>query len=218
MPTRPKRPPKKPVPMAFEPAAPERERKKPGAPSTEGLSALERAFLLAYLTGAPGVRGNAIGAAREAGYSDANTGVGTRLTRRPTIRAAIDGWYRKHDVTADRVLAEMARVGFSDIRDTAAAKELQDVDDHVGPAVQEWTEYTRVDLAGVEHRTRRVKLHPKFPALEAMGRHLKLFPSIHGTGGEQPRVAVFILNGIPEGKFRAAAAKLAQRALEGNGA
>lgn len=215
----------KPAAAAAAPPADPVETSKTGGRREGKLTVRERAFVHAYLAGPSGVRSNATAAARMAGYSDAGGGVGSSLTSRPHIRAAIAAWLRKHEITTDRVLAELARIGFSDMRDFAAwgpdgvtLRASAERGDEAAPAVAEVTEHrTRTTTekgAVVENRQLRFKLHNKVAALIALGRYLKLFPSIHGEGSTQPRVAVIMMNGIQEGKFREAAAKLAQKRLD----
>ena len=65
--------------------------------------------------------GNATQAAKDAGYSAKSAhGKGNELLKRPSVKAAIDAArsriVRKFKVSAERIVEEMAVVGFSDIR------------------------------------------------------------------------------------------------------
>ncbi|HBL23922.1 MAG TPA: terminase small subunit [Deltaproteobacteria bacterium] len=81
------------------------------------LSAKQQLFILEYL-----VDKNATQAAIRAGYSKRTAGaIGTEHLHKPHIRAAIDAEIEKQKAritfTADQVLEELARVGFSDMKD-----------------------------------------------------------------------------------------------------
>lgn len=79
-----------------------------------------RAFVQNYTSGPPGVRGVGTRAAIAAGYKP--TGAGTearRLLKNVRIHAEIERALTKPNVTADRVLAEIASMAFADMRDYA---------------------------------------------------------------------------------------------------
>jgi phage terminase small subunit len=85
-------------------------------PDTETLSPKEMIFVREYLIDANGTR-----AAIAAGYAEKSAHVASsRLLKKDKIQAALSAQAakiaKKLDITAEKVLAEYARIGFSDIR------------------------------------------------------------------------------------------------------
>ncbi len=129
---------------------------------------------------------NASRAARAAGYSPKTAGViGHDLLKNPKIRDQIAKAMQKRaertQVTQDRVVKELARIAFSDIRsfvrwsgqgveilpsytltddDAACVSEVSQVDTQYGTTI-------------------KFKLHDKKSALEMLGRHLGMFVEKH---------------------------------------
>ena len=107
------------------------------------------------------------------------------LRRRQSLAAA------RADVTADRVLAELARIGFSDVRELERFREsgrLEDLSDNAAAAVQELTveEVTHGRGGAAERGVRiRYKLHPKLAALEALAKHLGIYQEISAPWAER---------------------------------
>jgi phage terminase small subunit len=101
--------------------------------------------------------------------------VRTALARRRELAAS------RAAVTADRVLAELARIGFADLsvyEELLDGGELSDLPSGAAAALSEVTVDTYQDGRGAgarEVRRVRLKLHPKLAALEALGKHLGLF-------------------------------------------
>jgi phage terminase small subunit len=128
---------------------------------------------------------NATAAAQRAGYSDPNWG--RALLTKPNVADKIAERQRdrqiRTEVTQDRVVLELARLGFSDVR------KLFDADGNLlpmnawpedtAPAVssvkvrQEWT--TDEDGNKVKETVKEVRLWDKNSALEKIGKHLGLF-------------------------------------------
>lgn len=131
-------------------------------------------------------------AAIRAGYS-AKTAeqIGCQLLRKPQVKLAVEAAMQarsqRTEITADRVLQEYALLAFADMADY-----LRFADDGnvyldwsnlpegatrvVGEVVQDvYTEGRGED--GREVKRTRFKLHPKLPALEALAKHLLLFPN-----------------------------------------
>ena len=122
-------------------------------------------------------------AAKRAGYSPKTAKQrGHELLQDPRVRSRIqalmDRRSKRTDVTADRVLQELASLGFANIQD------LYDDDGQLLPphrlprelaaAVEEVTE----EIVGTgENQTRRwrYKIAGKKPPLELLGKHLRLF-------------------------------------------
>lgn len=160
------------------------------------LTAKQRAFVREYL-----IDLNATQAAIRAGYSaDTAEQGGAQLYRNIKVRAAIDAAMkiRSHrtDVTADRVLHELAKIGFADIRkavtwqtsliteednpdggDVAVIKHVvtntvqlvgsEDIDDDTAAAISEISQTAQGGM--------KIKLHDKRAALVDIGRHLGMF-------------------------------------------
>ncbi len=150
-----------------------------GRPRT-GLNRRQENFIAEYL-----VDFNAARAARAAGYSGRNAGY--RLLRDERIRARIERVQEKRRadarVRADRVIAELADIAFSDIRDYA---DFDDRGVRLKPSHSISADAARA-IAEIRSQPGEkgprivVKLHDKRQALVALARHLGLFS--HGGGG-----------------------------------
>jgi len=148
----------------------------------DALTLRQRAFLLSYLSGPPGIRGNALAAARDAGYSTKSRAAGAQILDTPVVKAKIDDYCVALDVRPARVLAELARIGFSDLRDVASwngtvtLKASTEIPDHAASAIAE--------VRDTEHGV-AIKLHDKLGALREMVKILKLAeeepPPVGGT-------------------------------------
>jgi phage terminase small subunit len=133
------------------------------------LNKRHRKFLAEYL-----VDLNATQAAIRAGYQARNADAHSyRLLRRPDIAAALEqALATRRDtmqVTAERVLLEYARIGFSDIRRVAdwgpegmifRSKEM--LDDHAAAAIAEIVPSSNGKASG------KIKLYDKKAALDAL--------------------------------------------------
>jgi phage terminase small subunit len=139
-------------------------------------------FIRHYLAGAEGVRGNATQAAIAAGYTTkAARQQATWLLSRPAIQRAIATYHDKADVKAGRVLEELKRIGFSDLRDYVTwgpggitLRASSELTPEQAAAVAEVAEHeTVIPTKGGEpiiRRTVRIKLHPKPAALQDLAR------------------------------------------------
>ena len=141
---------------------------------------------------------NAQAAARRAGYSAGNKDH-ARLARTPEVAAAIAAAMaersRRTGITADAVLAELARIGFSNMLDYMRVGEtgelvvdLSTLDRDKAAAIAEITvedlkDSRRAD-AGERQRI-RFKLLDKRGALVDLGKHLGVFRD--GPRGPAPR-------------------------------
>lgn len=152
------------------------------------LNAKQQAFVREYL-----VDLNATQAAIRAGYSQRTAEQqGSRLLRNVQIAAAIqealDARARRTEVTADRVIAELAAIAFSDVTDFASWSEDGELSmlasDELSPeaaaAIREvysTTSTVTFGDSGDERSTtyKKVKQHDKMKALELLGRHLGMF-------------------------------------------
>lgn len=125
---------------------------------------------------------NATQAAIRAGYS-AKTAQeqGSRLLSNVMVAAAIKAKQvelaAKHDVTVERIIAELARIGFSDMRklmtwgpDGVKLKSSDELSDDEALAIAEVSETTTKDGGSL-----KLKVHDKRAALVDLGKHLGMF-------------------------------------------
>ena len=130
---------------------------------------------------------NATRAAIRTGYSANSAHVtGSRLLSDAKIMAAIEAGRaklaKKLEITQERILNEMAKIGFSDIRklfnDTGALKRVEELDDDAVGCISSIEVVTKrvpgSDENEVEH-TAKIKLWDKGSALLNMGKHLGMF-------------------------------------------
>jgi phage terminase small subunit len=125
---------------------------------------------------------NATAAAKRAGYSVRSAkDHGYRLLHNPAIAAAVakaqDKRTARTQVSADRVVTELAKVAFGDPRRLLSwgpggvvLRDSSELTEAEAALVSEVSE-TRTATGG----TRKVKLHCKLAALNALGKHLGLF-------------------------------------------
>src|SRR5690242_14169496 len=142
-------------------------------PSPTALTECQRAFVREYLSGV-----NATEAARRAGYSSASASrIAYALLRHPQVAALIEeGNERraeKRRVTADRVVEELGRMAFANIRDyvdwDSVGVRLRDkslLDPEETAAIAD------VEPKGTNGKFTRLKLYDKLAALNALARHL----------------------------------------------
>ena len=142
---------------------------------------------------------NASAALRRAGFSARSTGQMSRIMRAPEVAAAIRAGMaersRRTGITADAVLVELARIGFSNMLDYMRVGEtgelvvdLSTLDRDKAAAIAEITvedlkDRRRAD-AGERQRI-RFKLLDKRGALVDLGKHLGVFRD--GPRGPAPR-------------------------------
>lgn len=127
---------------------------------------------------------NATQSAIRAGYSqDSAKQIGSDCLSKHAIQDEIERLQKirseRTAITADRVLNELAKIAFADIKNVSSwdektgkvkVKSSQDLRDIETAAIQEVSD--RVNLYG---RSIKVKMHDKKGALELLGRHLALF-------------------------------------------
>jgi phage terminase small subunit len=157
------------------------------------LTAKQKRFIEEYL-----IDLNATQAAIRAGYSpDTAKSIGSENLTKPDIRARIDQAMaersKRTGVNADRVLQELARIGFAritDIMDPATAKIKENASDDDLACIQS------VKIKPNEWGTEReVKLCDKKAALELLGRHLGMWNDKLDLKGVE---GVVIVNDIPK--------------------
>ena len=148
------------------------------------LTAKQAAFVREYL-----IDLNATQAAIRAGYSKRTAGqIGEENLRKPEIAAelkkAMDERAARTEITADRVLAELAKIGFADIRKVftpgGGLLPPSDMDDETAASVASVEVVTKRlpgtdgEEAEVEY-VHKIKAWDKLGALTQLGRHLGLF-------------------------------------------
>jgi phage terminase small subunit len=148
-----------------------------------GLTPKQSIFVKEYL-----IDLNATQAAIRAGYSEKTAySIGEENLKKPVIAAAIQEAMDKRgtrtEITADRVLEEIAKLAFFDPRKffnpDGSPIPIQDLDDNTAMAlsgidVLEEYEGSGKDRVFVGY-TKKFKLSDKKASLELLGRHLKLF-------------------------------------------
>lgn len=133
---------------------------------------------------------NAAAAARRAGYSERTADrIGHENLRKPEIAAAVSEAQadraRRTEITQDRVLQELARIGFADIRrvmewdrESVRFVPSAELGDDAALAIAEVSSETKTFTgdAGTEVTVKlRMKLCDKLGALEKLGKHLGMF-------------------------------------------
>lgn len=118
-------------------------------------------------------------AATRAGYSAKTAeAAGCRLFKDVKIQSAIQAEMNKRatrtEITADRVLQEIARLAFANLQDfyneNGSLKEIKDLPREVAAALSS-TKINLTEACAVQE----IKLHDKKGSLELLGKHLKLF-------------------------------------------
>lgn len=152
---------------------------------TDTLTAKQALFVEEYL-----VDLNATQAAIRAGYSEKTADViGCENLGKPNIQSAIQGAMaarsERTNITQDRVLQELARLGFSDLRKTmtegGALLDPQDWDDDTAASISAievvttYTGETDEDGRKVPEYTRKIKTWDKNAALEKLAKHLGMY-------------------------------------------
>ncbi|MDQ7794136.1 MAG: terminase small subunit [bacterium] len=159
-----------------------------GKGKNERLTPKQQAFVQEYL-----VDLNATQACIRAGYSQRNADkIGSQLLGNPRVAAGIQQALkrreRRTEVTADRVLKELARLAMSDMRqlmswgpEGVSLRESSELSDDAAAAVAEVAEVKTLHGGSL-----KLKLHSKERALELLARHLGLIVDrreLTGPGG-----------------------------------
>ncbi len=179
------------MPGGADPGAADGDRMSPTRPTTRatGLTPRQAAFVAEYL-----VDLNATQAAIRAGYSARTAEVqGPRLLGNVRVAAAIGQATTRRltrlEVQGDRVVAELARLGFSDIR------RVFDAEGRLLPP-RAWPDDLAAAIASIEvvtttvpgskpvavEHVAKIKLWDKPKALELLGRHAGIFPDAGARG------------------------------------
>lgn len=150
------------------------------------LNPKQQRFVAEYL-----VDLNATQAAIRAGYSAKTAQVqGSRLLTNAMVAVAVEKAMEargsRTSVTADKVIKELARIGFSDMRrlmewgpDGVRLLSSEELTEDDALCVAEVTETTTKDGGSI-----KLKVHDKRAALVDLGRHLGLFVDKHEHAGK----------------------------------
>lgn len=165
------------------------------------LAATKRRYDVFVKCLAAGMFQNGTQAAIEAGYKPSRASdQAMRLCRNEYVKAEIVRLKAilaaKHDITAERIVKEYAKVGFTNMEDFT-----QDSDD--GLTLKDLASIGRDNMAAVEsvkitttterdgrgrpmrtHRTTQFKLYSKLNALDALGKHLGIFEADNTQRGQ----------------------------------
>jgi phage terminase small subunit len=148
------------------------------------LTAKQAQFVKEYL-----IDLNATQAAIRAGYSESTAGSqGQRMLTNVEIQAAIQEAMNKRatrtEVTADRVIEQLAKIAFHDLKhvvtwDERGRIKIRPSDEVDGTILQEISE--TISDSGM---SKKVKLNDRMRALELLGKHLALFSDNIKLSGE----------------------------------
>jgi phage terminase small subunit len=126
---------------------------------------------------------NATQAAIRAGYSEKTAGsIGDENLKKPEIKEFIKlKMYersKRTEITSDMVIQELAKIGFSDIKNyynsDEAQIEITQLDNKYSAAVSQF-KVTETEWEGGRKVVKEFKLHDKVKALEDLGKHLGVF-------------------------------------------
>lgn len=160
-----------------------------------GLTDKQQRFVEEYL-----IDLNATQAAIRAGYSESTArSIASENLSKPDIIEAISEAQAKRsqrtEITADRVLKELGRIGFSDIRNVLTPlghlRNPNEWDDDTAAAIAAIEVVTNSGEAGRDdegrklvERTHKIKTWDKVSALEKIAKHLGMFVERHEHSGE----------------------------------
>ena len=180
------------------------------------LNDKQRVFVEEYL-----IDLNATQAAIRAGYSKKTAkDIGCENLAKPNIQQAIqeamDKRSKRTEITADKVLQEIAKLGFSNMLDYItvqdnglASIDLSQLDREQAAAMTELTvttrrEHNKNDEESAEIETVKFKIADKGQNLERLGKHLKLFTDKVEHSGEVS------LNGLTDEQLASRITELSQ--------
>lgn len=176
------------------------------------LTAKQEMFAREYL-----VDLNATAAARRAGYSDGS--YGRQLLTKPHVEAAIreqkDNRAQRTEITADRVLEELGRIGFAQIgtafgwdEESVAFVPSEDLTPDEMAAVRsvraETTHFRREDGTHETQIKLRLEMHDKIAALREIGKHLGIADRLE-LSGQVKTSGVLVVPAERDGSWGAAA-------------
>lgn len=146
--------------------------------TADGLNEKQARFVAEYM-----IDLNATQAATRSGYSAKTAyAIGHELLKKPEIQAALTAAMQdrseRTQITADRVLEELARIGFADLRklfdEDGSLRDVADMDPDTVAAIAS----IELQVSGPPEaplHTSKVKLWDKVAALDRLGRHFAMF-------------------------------------------
>lgn len=149
-----------------------------GAKTESGLTVRQESFCNEYLIDLDTEK-----AALRAGYAKTRAArFGRELMRDSRIRERIqllmDRRAQTTDVTPERVVLELARIGFSDLREIVSWgpggskwKDSAEISDDAAAVVKEIQETEREMDDGGTFRTKKIQMHDKMAALKELAKH-----------------------------------------------
>ena len=133
---------------------------------------------------------NATQAAIHAGYAPKNARItASQLLTKPNIQAELNKKLnviaKRNDITVDRIVQELTRIGTVDIRDAfdenGNLKPIKEIPEDVARAIAGIEVDDLFEGSGREKEkigyTRKIRLTDKVRALETLGKHFKMFGS-----------------------------------------
>jgi phage terminase small subunit len=157
-------------------------------PKSRGLTPKQAEFVQEYL-----IDLNATQAATRAKYSPKNACfIGAQLLRKPLVRAAIDAAQKKRahklEISAERVLLEVARLSFFDPRKLfhpdGTPKPVHELDDDTAAAIAGLDVSTTRTEDGESALVLKYKLAGKDGSLDKLMKHLGLYKADNEQAGE----------------------------------
>lgn len=188
------------------------------------LTPRQQAFAEAYMV--PGT--SQVQAALKAGYSPNGVeSTADGLIKLPQVEAYLKERRAKvqarHDITLDRVIAEYAKIAFMDMSEVMEPdgegrprfRSWDDIPKDHKTALSEITIDVRHEFSGrgddreMDATIERIrfKAHDKVKALDALGRHLGMFPKDPGPGddvppGEEREIKINVRGGLPQAPLK----------------
>ena len=167
-----------------------------GVRDSEGLTPRQAEFVMRFIADP---KYSATAAARSAGFSGPDQAA-NRLMRVPAVKAAIARRLRPHiealEITAERVLQGLAEMAFGSVLDFGRVTpdghfqvDLTKMDRLSAGAIASIETETYVEGRGAEAKTVKrtiLKMADRRPALEALGRHLRILGSTSEALTHQP--------------------------------
>ena len=146
---------------------------------------------------------NGTQAAVRAGYSERTAGSQAhRLLRNveivQEIQQAVNAQAKRLDVTADRVVQELARIAFADIREVVTVEPTRTIDGEVVEGgvralpSDNWSEDAAASVAEVAETSHglRIRMHSKSRALELLAQHLGIVQRCRSSLTRDPTASI----------------------------
>ncbi len=130
----------------------------------------------------------------------------TKLDIQQEIQRLMDERAKKTEITAEKVLRELAKIGFSDVTDFVEFGQQQTETETENANASHYIKIKpSADVDGsqiAEVRETRsglvFKLHDKTKALELIGKHLGMFKEVHEIGGKNGEPIELVQFYIPD--------------------